>query len=290
MTALPHAATDRPTDAHSRLEPAAGDAAGPPVAASRPAGGALRGRPLALIALWILVLGALAAVAPAVQNGLGVPWDVLILVMLAPAIATLIVRLAVPRWRAADWPAVPWGQVAAPAALALLYSAVVVGAMWWIGGEPPQLPAAVSGVPLALFVLLQAAGALGEEIGWRGEMQRAGEQLMPAPIATIAMGALFGLTHLGYWGLGPAFMIAFATSSVLMVLAMRLIWRGSTRQRMVPATLIHLGTNLALFAIPLDVAQTPLWLMPVPAALGLVAVAPFGLAMRSQRAASADRA
>lgn len=230
-----------------------------------------RGRPALLMLAWCVLLGAAAGLAPILQNALGVPWELLALIMLAPAVVSGILRICVPRWFPAPWSAVPWRSVLVPVVLALVFVVVFMAIHAALAGSIPSFPSAVAGVPLAVFVVVQAIGALGEEIGWRGVMQRAGEQFVPPPVATIILGTLFGATHLGYWEQGPVFVAWFTASSVAMAAAMMIVWRGGFWQRMIPATIIHLGVNMSAVALATQVRDVDLWMMPLPA-VGALAV------------------
>lgn len=224
----------------------------------------LRGRPGLLLSCWFLLLALLATLAPVVQTALGVDWEVLALVMLAPGLAAAAA--------AQGWAPVAPARMLRPVLPALTFATTYLLVLVALTGRRPVLPTEVAGLPLLLVVGLQALGALGEELGWRGLVQQAGEQLArPVVVVTVA-GATFGATHLGYWSLGPVFMAWFSLSSVLMCLAMALTWRGSLAQRLVPATLIHLAVNLSLLAVPVGLGEVPAWALPLPAAAGLAGV------------------
>jgi hypothetical protein len=60
-------------------------------------------------------------------------------------------------------------------------------------------------------------------------------------------------------------------------------WRGGLWQRMIPATAIHLGANLAWVVAPFDPTTAVPWLLPVPAATALVMVLAFAVPVRSRR-------
>lgn len=230
-----------------------------------------RASALSLIGLWFLILAGFAALAPVAQERLGVPWDVLSLIMLGPAISALVVVLAGRRRLPTPWPAVRARALVSPLVLALLFVVVFTVVLAALAGRAPVLPEQVAGVPLWAFIGLQALGALGEEAGWRGLMQRLGETMAPPPVVTVILGALFGATHLGLWGQGPLFMFWFTLSTVLMSVAIMVTWRGSFWQRMVPAVVIHTGCNLAYFAITHGGTPTG-WLVLLPGAAALVAV------------------
>ena len=87
-------------------------------------------------------------------------------------------------------------------------------------------------------------GAFAEECGWRGVVQQTGEELArPAVVSAIA-GFIFGATHLGYWGLGLVPVLIFALTTTFMSLTITTIFQGSLLQRLIPATIVHLGLNL----------------------------------------------
>lgn len=231
-----------------------------------------RGRPVALIVAFVVLVAVYASIAPVVQEAIGLSWDVLGLIMLGPALVALVLWLVVRRWFPADWSAARPGGVVASAAGAVAF--VVVYALITARGlgVTPSLPPVIAGVPLVGVIALQALGALGEEIGWRGLMQAAGERLMSPLVTVLVMGFLFGVTHLGYWTAGPVFVGWFSLSTTLMSLGIFLIWRGSFWQRMLPATLIHLGVNLTGAAVHLDLTTLPGWQLPLPATAACVFV------------------
>ncbi|MCK0091612.1 CPBP family intramembrane metalloprotease [Rhodococcus sp. F64268] len=195
------------------------------------------------VLLWIVVWAVCGLAAPIVQDATGLSTDVLALVMLAPALASAVVWLAVRRDLPAPWPPVATRAIVWPTVLALVWIAVFTAGLVAAGFSFGS-GIGVAGVPLAVVLVAQAVGALGEEIGWRGTLQHLAESRMSRWVAALLLGAVFGATHVGYWSEGPLFVAGFSLSTALMGLAMVLIARGSFAQRMIPATLIHLGLNL----------------------------------------------
>ena len=176
--------------------------------------------------------------------------------MLAPAIAAGMTWLAFRRW-------LPAGQ--APVTAPAFRRQLAAGFGWVLAcyatlalltGRPGSLPASVAGTPIAVVVVLQVLGALGEEIGYRGVLLTAFLQRFPASTAAILNGIVFGLIHIGYWSLGPVQVGTFVLSTIALVVAMTALYRGSFWQRMCVTTTVHAGANLVTFAVG---DETSLW-------------------------------
>lgn len=187
----------------------------------------------------------LAALAPVAQEAMALPWELLALVMLAPAVAAGLVLLVRPGWMPPWWPPAPASCVAAATAVSFVAVLAFTATLGLMIGRAPTLSALGADWPLWLLLPLQALGALGEEIGWRGVVQRAGEEFARPPVVSAVAGLLFGATHLGYWSLGLVPVVMFAVSAMLMSLTITTLFTGSLWQRMIPAVVVHLGVNLA---------------------------------------------
>lgn len=256
-----------------------------PKLTSRPADGSRRGRPGLVLAVWSLLLVVFAGLAPVVQELMDVPFELLSVVMLAPALACLVLVVR-PSWAPSGWPQVAWNRVLISVAIAIVAVAGFVVALALLTGRPPSWPSTDLGAPIGVFIAVQAIGVLSEELGWRGVVQRSGEQFArPAVVSAIA-GFLFGATHLGYWSLGVLPVLTFAVTATLMSLTITTIFVGSLWQRMIPAVIIHLGLNLGLLALaegdePL--AVTPQTLAATIVMLGVAAAVNLAIAARSKR-------
>lgn len=203
------------------------------------------GRPVLVLIVWAIALMVLAGLAPVAQATVGLPFELLSLVMLAPAFACAVV-LIVPSWMPEPWKRVDGFSVLMAAMVSAVAVVVFFVVLALATGSKPSLPTGTGGTPLVLFLALQAIGALSEEIGWRGVVQRCGERFArPAVVSAIA-GFLFGATHLGYWELGVLPVLTFAFTAMLMSLTITTIFTGSFWQRMIPAVIVHLGLNLSI--------------------------------------------
>lgn len=242
---------------------------------SRSASGKHRGRPGLVLAIWAALLVLFAALAPTMQELLGVPSELLSAVMLAPALACLVVVI-LPSWAPVVWPIVVPSRILMSIVAAVVAVTSFVAGLAVLTGSLPSWPSVDMGVPLVLFLALQAGGVLCEELGWRGVVQHAGEQFArPAVVSTIA-GFLFGATHLGYWSLGLLPVLTFALTATLMSLTITTIFVGSIWQRMIPAVIVHLGVNLGITAYM--TRDEPLATSPstLGAAVIMVAITAFG--------------
>lgn len=242
------------------------------------------GRPVLVLIIWATALLVLAGLAPVAQAAVGLPFELLSLVMLASAFACTVV-LVVPSWMPEPWKRVDGSSVL----LAAMVSAVAVVVFFVVlalaTGSKPSLPTGTGGVPLALFLAVQTIGALSEEIGWRGVVQRCGERFArPAVVSAIA-GFLFGATHLGYWELGILPVLTFAFTAMLMSLTITTIFTGSFWQRMIPAVIVHIGLNLSITCLASggEPIGTSLGALGGAAAMFIVAAIARGLVTRHGR-------
>lgn len=172
--------------------------------------------------------------------------QVLSLVMLAPAVGAATAWLLI-RDRE------PWAtrRVTSPELARSLVLALVVVAAYFVvisvaRGSAPTVPAQVGGVSVVWFVLVQALGALTEEIGFRGVLLHGLQRWLSRPTAAVVTGVLFGLWHVQYYTLRPLQLAAFVGGTIALTLTMAYVMTGSFWQRMASCTLIHFGANLAL--------------------------------------------
>jgi membrane protease YdiL (CAAX protease family) len=235
-------------------------------------------RPGRVLTVWASVLIVLAALAPIVQEGLGVPFELLSLVMLAPALAGVVV-LVRPGWMPPWWPPASAFRVGLVTAGALVAVMAFTATLALLTGRVPSWTTPGFGSPLWLFFILQTLGVLSEEIGWRGVAQRAGERFARPVVVSATAGFLFGATHLGYWGLGPVPVLVFASTAALMSLTITTLFQGSLWQRMVPATVVHLGVNLAVASLARSDEPLPTMLPALVAAAVMLVVAAVAKAL-----------
>lgn len=237
---------------------------------------ARRPRPGLVLAIWVALLALFAALAPIVQALLHVPFELLSLVMLAPALASLVAVVR-PSWMPPWWDPRRASRVVMATVAACVAVIAFVVTLAAITGRMPSWDAPGVASPLWAFLPLQALGVLSEEVGWRGVVQRAGERFAPPVVVAAIAGFLFGATHLGYWSLGPVALLTFAVTATLMSLTIFTLFTGSLWQRMVPAVVVHLGVNLGIAS--LATAGEPL-ATTLPALAAAAAMLAAALAIR----------
>lgn len=205
--------------------------------------------------IWFVGSALGAAALLAAQPMAGLAPELFVLVMLAPAVGA-----------AAAWPLIrgrePWATRSVSAqrlANSLLVALAVVVAYFVVvslaRGSAPTVPSQVGGAPVAVFILLQALGALTEEIGFRGVLLHGLQRWLSRPVSAIITGLLFGLWHVQYYTLPLLQLAAFIVGAVALTMTMAYVMTGSFWQRMATCTLIHLGANLALAFVGDDTIQ-----------------------------------
>lgn len=140
----------------------------------------------------------------------------------------------------------PVRQVLISSGLACISVVVGVALFALATGRAPQWNIPTAGAPLALFLCLQVLGAFTEEVGWRGLAQHCCEQYLHPAVTAAIVGFVFGLLHFGFWPLGVLTALTFATTAMFLGLTITTIYSSSFWQRMIPATIVHFGVNMAL--------------------------------------------
>jgi membrane protease YdiL (CAAX protease family) len=113
-------------------------------------------------------------------------------------------------------------------------------------------------------------GAAGEEIGWRGFLQPILEKKYTVLVASIVVGTIWGLWHIGHYRNGALFMTGFLLFTVSASILIAWLLRG-THFNIIIATAFHLAVNLgftAFFKNSLSDSKLMLingfvWLIPV---------------------------
>lgn len=183
----------------------------------------------------------------------------------------------------------PWRETLRlrPASAGSLGLAFVMGVgLWlldtWLGAVasalfgydlpvPPGMYPRSGPAALLLVVALAVAAPLGEELFFRGYVQRAYERFRPA-VAIVLTALLFALFHLSLVGLSPRVPVALALGYVA--------WRSNS---LWPGVLLHAANNasaalfltvIGLRPASLDVLSGSVWTPggPLPALVGLLLV------------------
>jgi membrane protease YdiL (CAAX protease family) len=198
-----------------------------------------------------------AGLLGAVQPATGVPPEVVQLTQFGPAAGVLVAALLWPsriRERLAGtlpargigqrtWSA--WLLVSAVVPVALAAATYATLRTGSVVTDPRVLAH-----PFALIVVAQLVGACGEEIGWRCFLQPLLGARFGALVASVLVGAVWGVWHIGIFAEAPAYAAGFLLAAVAMsvVLGIALDRIGTNRLLLAGGfhTLVNLGMLLLM--------------------------------------------
>ena len=96
---------------------------------------------------------------------------------------------------------------------------------------------------LPIMIIGILIGAVGEEIGWRGFLQPLLEKKHSILIASIIVGAIWGLWHIGHYKNGVFFMLGFLLFTISASIIIAWLLRD-TQYNMIIAAFFHIAINL----------------------------------------------
>jgi membrane protease YdiL (CAAX protease family) len=175
--------------------------------------------------------------------------ETVILPQLGPAIAALLMLLFFKKDRFQFRFSLSGVSVTTYLLVLALPSMVLFAIFWAYNLLVEPLPArfpAFSDLPLVLGGMI--VGAFGEEIGWRGYLQRMMSERTSRIITVFVVGSLWGLWHVGNFQNGIAYVAYFllfstgASGIIPYVL-------GSTRYNVILAALFHVVLNCGYFVM-----------------------------------------
>lgn len=209
-------------------------------------------------ALGVYVLSTLAAsvVLLVVQPHSGIDPAALSLVQFGPALGVLATWLTFRKTVSGLLPgAVSSRRVGASVVAvvtACVFFCLLITMAAVVSGTALVGPAAVGGLPFAVFVVLQLVGAGGEEIGWRGLMQPILESRMTRFAAISATGVTWALWHVQAFAAGPVTAVCFFVSATAFAIVLGYLGNGSFRQRVLVASIGHWLINIACYLLAGD--------------------------------------
>jgi uncharacterized protein len=106
----------------------------------------------------------------------------------------------------------------------------------------------ISGISLLIFLGITLLGAFGEELGWRGYLQRIVEGKVNVLIASLLVGVLWGLWHVLNYQKGPIYLLFFVLSTLAYSVIMAWLLQG-TDYNVVIAGLFHFAVNAGAYII-----------------------------------------
>lgn len=237
-----------------------------------------------------------AGVFGAVQPETGVPPEVVQLTQFGPAAGVLVVALVWPsriRARLAGaLPGAPYDPGAARTGVLLLLTAPLIialaagGYAWWSGDAVFTDPRTLEH-SFALIVAAQLVGACGEEIGWRCLLQPMLAERFGPLAASVLVGAVWGVWHVGVFAQAPAYAAGFLTATVAMSVVLGLALERMRSGRLLLAGGFHALVNLGmlLFMDEESGAVAPMVLFGLAC---LVAAAPWVLRAAGLGGGTAD--
>jgi membrane protease YdiL (CAAX protease family) len=128
----------------------------------------------------------------------------------------------------------------------------------------------------SVMIIGMLVGAIGEELGWRSFLQQSLEKSNSVLFASIIVGLIWGLWHIGHYKNGAVFMIGFLmfTIAASIVLAWILM---DTKYSIIISVLFHTSINIGYFILfknaqtdpKLMVANGIVWMI---SAIGIVLI------------------
>jgi len=219
----------------------------------------------------LIVTGLLAAF----QKKINLDFEKIVLPQLAPAIGFLIIALLFKDLR------VPIGlefnkAIAVKSFLALGLPFFLITISYFIGklnGLEIQLTNDLTPF-FSIMVIGILIGSIGEEIGWRSFLQPTLEKSNSVLLASLFVGLIWGLWHIGHYKNGLLFMIGFLIFTVSASIILAWILRD-TRYSIIISVLFHTSMNIGFFVLfknsltdsKLMIINGVVWMIP---AIGII--------------------
>ena len=99
---------------------------------------------------------------------------------------------------------------------------------------------------LCVFVPFSFIGAVGEELGWRSFLQSSLDGRLNSLIASILVGTLWGLWHIGHYKNGIIFMALFLIFTISSSIIIAYLIRG-LHYNLLLAAIFHFSINIGFF-------------------------------------------
>jgi uncharacterized protein len=227
------------------------------------------------ILLYVLITLLVTGLLAALQQMVNLSFETIVLPQFGPAIGFLIIALLFKNLRrpiAFDFNKLImikslWAMGLPLVLLALAYT---IGRL--IGLEVKVTDDLKPLMSLLLVGLL--VGSIGEELGWRSFLQPTLEKRNSVVVASIMVGIIWGLWHIGHIENGLVFMTGFLLFTISASIILALILR-ETRFSIVVSALFHASINIGFFLLfrnsltdaRLMVINGLVWLIP---AIGIV--------------------
>jgi membrane protease YdiL (CAAX protease family) len=201
------------------------------------------------IGLFVLITLIVTGLLATIQQKINLDFEKIVLPQLAPAIGFLIMTLLFKSMR------MPIGfdfnkLIAIKSLLALGLPFLLITIAFIIGkliGLEPKFTNDLT--PLISIMLIGIIiGSVGEEIGWRSFLQPTLEKNNSVILASIIVGLIWGLWHIGHYKNGLLFMIGFLIFTISASIILAWILR-ETRYNIIIAVLFHTSINIGFFVL-----------------------------------------
>ncbi|WP_179223853.1 CPBP family intramembrane glutamic endopeptidase [Paenibacillus tyrfis] len=229
-----------------------------------------------------------------VQPTLGVPEVVIQLTQFGPTLGLITILLLWKREKRQAltidlrlWPVKPSTFIVA---VMLIAGSFAVAWLWYVitGHSVTYTSPSSLSHPFWLIVIAQFIGAAGEEIGWRCFLQPTLQKRMGVFPASVTVGFLWGIWHVGIFAEGWVYASFFVLFSISLSVILGELLRESGGAKLVLATTYHTLTNLGLLLWfdEEDGSRLAMGTLAVSCAIAAVIVMAIGRRNRASRRAT----
>ncbi len=181
------------------------------------------------------------------QQTLGIEFEQIVLPQLGPGIAALTMLVIFKRDKAKINLGITSKEIS-KYAIATLLPFLVLGIVFVIYNRFISPVEIQFDIPLVFLMALSGMliGSFGEEIGWRGYLQKLLEQRQNALISAILIGLLWGLWHVGNYQYGLMYLAFFVLSTIGSSVVLAWLLR-KTNFNVILASLFHISLNIGYY-------------------------------------------
>ena len=201
------------------------------------------------IGLFVLITVIVTVLLATIQQKVNLDFEKIVLPQLAPTIGFLIMVLFFSKFRMPinfDFNKL----IAFKSLLALGLPFLLIAVAYTIGKLMGlELKLTKDLAPLISIMLIGILiGSIGEEIGWRSFLQPTLEKNNSVLLASIIVGLIWGLWHIGHYKNGLLFMIGFLIFTISASIILAWILR-ETRYNIIISVLFHMSINIGFYVL-----------------------------------------
>lgn len=201
------------------------------------------------IILYVFITIVFTGLLAVVQQKINLSFEKIVLPQLAPAIGTLIMILI---FFDLKFPiTIDFNKLIALKSVLTLGIPFLLFTITFFAGKQVGLGVKLSDdlwniIPLMFVGIL--IGSIGEEIGWRSFLQLTLEKKNPALLASIIVGTIWGLWHIGHYKNGALFMLGFLLFTISASIIVAWLLRD-TKYNLIISVLFHISINLGFLIL-----------------------------------------